>query len=51
MPAPNRLQLSLVAMLATIASAVLIALDRDLGAAVAAVIAVGCIAEAWRRPS
>jgi len=49
MRAPNRLQLSVVATLATVASAALIALDRDVGAAVAAVIAVGCIAEAWRR--
>jgi hypothetical protein len=49
MRAPNRLQLSVVATVAAMASATLIALDRQVGAAVAAVIAVGCIAEAWRR--
>jgi hypothetical protein len=49
MHAPNRLQLSIVASLAAVAAMALSELGQDLGAAIAAVIAVGCIAEAWHR--
>lgn len=47
-PAPNRLQLSVVAVIAVLTAAVLMCLDLDLGAAVAAMVAVACIAEARR---
>lgn len=47
--APTRLQLSAIAAVAAGVSALMMHFDRDVGAAVAAVIAVGCIAEAWRR--
>ena len=43
---PDRLQLSVVAALT---AAVLMSLDQDLGAAVATVVAVACIAEARHR--
>lgn len=47
--APNRLQPRLVAVIAALAAAVPMSLDRDLRAAVAAVLAVACIAEARRK--
>lgn len=46
-PAPDRQQLSAAAVIAVLTAAALM-LDLDLGAAVAAVVAVGCIAEARR---
>jgi hypothetical protein len=47
--APNRLQLSVIAAIAAGLSALMMHFDWAMSAAVAAVIAVGCIAEAWRR--
>lgn len=47
-PAPDRQQLSAAAVIAVLTAAALMCLDLDLGAAVAAVVAVGCIAEARR---
>ena len=47
--APNRLQLSVIAAIAAGLAALLMHQDWNISAAVAAVIAVGCIAEAWRR--
>ena len=46
---PTRLQLTIVAALAAFATVVLSQLDKTLAAGVAAVIAVGFVAEAWRR--
>ncbi len=49
--APDRFQLSAVAVAAVVAAALLVHFGWVLSAGVAAVIAVGCLSEAWRRGS